>query len=207
MLAQLGYTVTAVDRVFSAEVEHAGVTMVELDLRDTDRCEHLVAQVDDPLTVLVNAAAVRPSAPVLDQGLEGWRHAFEVNVLGAFTMLRAAARRMPEGGSIVNVASAAAYGKRNLVAYGATKSALISLSRTAALELDAQGVRVNAVLPGTTATPMLTEAGENPARPRSRNIGGQVLTAEDVASAVVRVVRDPLISGAVIPVGLLPTEW
>lgn len=208
-LAEAGYQVTAVDRRFPGPVSGFGVRSVELDVRDHAACQELVAAVGADLSLLVNVAAVRPEAAVLDQDVEGWRTAIEVNVIGPFVLLQAAARTMRPGGSIVNVASGAAYGKPLLVAYGASKAALVSMSKTAAMELAAGGIRVNVVLPGTTETPMLTMAStyDSKHRERSRNTTGEVLSAEQVAAGVVRVAEDPLLSGSVVPVGLLPVAW
>jgi NAD(P)-dependent dehydrogenase (short-subunit alcohol dehydrogenase family) len=208
-LAEAGYQVTAVDRRFLETVPGAGVRCVELDVRDHAACRQLIVDIGADLSLLVNVAAVRPEAPVLDQDVEGWRTAMDVNVIGPFVLLQAAARTMRPGGSIVNVASGAAYGKPLLVAYGASKAALISMSRTAAMELAAAGVRVNVAVPGTTETPMLTSAStyDPEHRARSRNTTGEVLSAEQVAAGIVRVAQDPLLSGAVVPLGLLPVAW
>jgi NAD(P)-dependent dehydrogenase (short-subunit alcohol dehydrogenase family) len=207
-LAEAGYQVTAVDR-FPTTEPGPGIRSVELDVRDHAACQELIAAIGADLTLLVNVAAVRPEAPMLEQDVEGWRAAMEVNVIGPFVLLQAAARTMRPGGSIVNVASGAAYGKPLLVAYGASKAALISMSKTAAMELAAAGIRVNVVLPGTTETPMLTAASayDPERRTRSRNTTGEVLSAEQVAAGIVRVAQDPLLSGSVVPVGLLPVAW
>jgi NAD(P)-dependent dehydrogenase (short-subunit alcohol dehydrogenase family) len=162
------------------------------------------------LQILVNVAAVRPEASLLDEDPDAFRLAMEVNLVAPFVLMQAAARRMEPGGSVVNVSSGAAYGKRNLAAYGASKAALISLTATAAMELDGLGIRVNAILPGTTDTPMLAGARSSAGHsdPRyPRNVGGRVLEADDVAGGIIRVATDPTLSGAVVPIGLLPASW
>ncbi len=117
------------------------------------------------LDVLVNNAGIDYSGVhVLDSDPEFSRRVMEVNFLGALLMLQAAARAMTaspaarEGspaGAIVNLASrAGVVGVRSMAVYGASKAALISLTRSAALEL-APTVRVNAVAPGATETPMM----------------------------------------------------
>ena len=209
-LLQRGYAVTAVDVAFDSDEPRPDLVRVEADVRDEQRCRRIVDDIQGELQVLVIAAAVRPEAALLEQDVASFRNAAEVNVLGAFTVMQAAACVMPAGGSIVSVSSAAAYGKANVAAYGATKAALISLTTTAALELAERGIRANTVLPGTTDTAMLAGAavGKSPdGGRRPRNTTGTVLTTTQVAEAIVRVALDPLISGAAVPIGLLPSQW
>ncbi len=204
-LVQEGYRVVAVDRDFGDPSRTDQVVEVPLDVRDERGCVSLVASQEEPPALLVNAAAVRPDAPILEHSADMWRTAFDVNVLGAFNLLRAVVPQMSPGGSIVNVASGAALGKRGLAAYGASKAALISMSRTAAIELQEAGVRVNVVIPGSTETPMFAVAGS--VAGGARNVGGRVLSAADVAGGIVRTAHDPMLSGAAVPVGLLPATW
>jgi NAD(P)-dependent dehydrogenase (short-subunit alcohol dehydrogenase family) len=117
------------------------------------------------LDILVNNAGLDYSGvPVLESELEFSRRVMDVNFFGPLLMLQAAARAMSARsgpghdspvGAIVNLASrAGVVGVPSMAVYGATKAALISLTRTAALEL-APAVRVNAVAPGATETPMM----------------------------------------------------
>ena len=117
------------------------------------------------LDVLVNNAGLDYSGVhVLESDLQFSRRVMEVNFLGPLLMLQAAARAMtaspaPEAGAssgaVVNLASrAGVVGVPSMAVYGASKAALISLTRTAALEL-APDIRVNAVAPGATETPMM----------------------------------------------------
>jgi NAD(P)-dependent dehydrogenase (short-subunit alcohol dehydrogenase family) len=122
------------------------------------------------------------------------RRVFDVNFFGAVLMLQAAARAMGDrGGSIVNVTSRTALvGVAGMGVYGASKGALQSLTRAAAVELAPAGVRVNCVAPGLTETPMVHDwiaAGPDPDGARSelaRSIPlGSLATPQDVAAAVV----------------------
>jgi NAD(P)-dependent dehydrogenase (short-subunit alcohol dehydrogenase family) len=117
------------------------------------------------LDVLVNNAGLDYSGVhVLESDLRFSRRVMEVNFFGPLLMLQAAAQVMtaspvatpgPPSGAIVNVASrAGVVGVPSMAVYGASKAALISLTRTAALEL-APTIRVNAVAPGATETPMM----------------------------------------------------
>lgn len=111
-----------------------------------------------PVDVLVNNAAIDLSGPSLvETSDDEARRTVTVNMLGALWMLQAAAASMSgRGGSIVNVASRTGIvGVPTMAVYGATKAALLSLTRTAALELAGEGIRINAVAPGLTETPLV----------------------------------------------------
>jgi NAD(P)-dependent dehydrogenase (short-subunit alcohol dehydrogenase family) len=211
-LLDLEYAVTAVDVFFPEPVQHSRLVQRVADVRDLEQCQEIIDGVAGTLDLLVNLAAIRPAGPLLETGLEEWQACLDVNLTGAFVMMRTAGPKMTEqGGCIVNVSSAAAYGKRNLSAYGASKAGLISLTKTAAIEFADRGIRVNALLPGTTETQMLAAARNagagNPGTRAPRNFGGQTLSADAVADSVERIATTSLMTGAVIPVGLLPWEW
>lgn len=109
---------------------------------------------------LVNAAAIALHAPPLEHDLDIWRRQFEVNVFGAYEVARQVAKGMiadATRGAIVNVASEA--GKvghaETMIAYSASKAAIISMSRMLSAGLAKHDINVNCVCPGSVATPML----------------------------------------------------
>lgn len=108
---------------------------------------------------LVNAAAVMQTVPLLQISPEDFDRMFAVNVRGAFFLQQAAARAMVaagRGGSIVNFASTAGRVGRPMAShYAASKAAVMSFSRSAALALAGDAVRVNAICPGLIETPMV----------------------------------------------------
>jgi NAD(P)-dependent dehydrogenase (short-subunit alcohol dehydrogenase family) len=109
------------------------------------------------LDVLVNCAAVAPAEAFLDMTAEAWEQALLVNVRAVALAMAAAGRVMaPKGGGrIVNATSAAArMALPNYAAYAATKAAVDSLTRSAAVALAPHGIRVNSISPGMMDTPL-----------------------------------------------------
>jgi NAD(P)-dependent dehydrogenase (short-subunit alcohol dehydrogenase family) len=105
-----------------------------------------------------NAATMGELAPVTDMSTDNWRLVFETNVTSAFLAARhqLPAMRRRGGGSLIFTSSFVGHtaGFPGLAAYGASKAALVGLTQALAVENGAQGIRVNALLPGATDTPM-----------------------------------------------------
>src|SRR5712672_1414914 len=118
-----------------------------------------------------------------------WDRVLNVNLRGAFVSLRECARAMTGGGAIVAVTSISGFlSERTMAHYAVSKAGLAQLVRSAARELGSKGIRVNAVAPGTTATPMFA-ATDRLAGYRERVAAhaalGRVGTADEVAQAAV----------------------
>ena len=110
------------------------------------------------IDILVNNAGIEQPCASLEVGEALWDRIIGTNLKGAFFCAQAAARRMPAGGSIVNLCSLTAeVGVPGAAAYGASKAALAGLTRTLATEWAARGIRVNGIGPGYFRTG-LTEA-------------------------------------------------
>ncbi|MDP2347672.1 MAG: SDR family oxidoreductase, partial [Gammaproteobacteria bacterium] len=142
---------------------------------------------------------------------EQWEHIQNVNVSAAFRLCRAVLPGMIErrSGSIVNIASDwALMGAPNALAYCVSKAALAQLTRCIALDHASVGIRVNAVCPGDTDTPMLDQAydeGDRSSKAARLAAGipmGRVARPEEVAKAVAFVASDQasFMTGALIPV-------
>ncbi|MBQ1098917.1 glucose 1-dehydrogenase [Streptomyces sp. b94] len=152
------------------------------------------------LDVAVNNAGVfRGGVAVADLPEEDWHTQLDINVTGVFLALQAQVRRMrtqPGGGAIVNIASTFGAHKRSpgATAYAATKAAVSALTRGAALDHIGEGVRINAVSPGATATSMSLQPGETEAgraeRMRSETPLGRVSAVSEVAAAVLYLASD-----------------
>ncbi len=108
------------------------------------------------LDVVVNNAGLMVFKPLEEHTEADWLRILHVDLLGAFFFTRQAFLKMKSGGAIVNVASIHAVETTPLVSsYAAAKAALVSLTRSAAIEGKPKGIRTNAVLPGAVDTPML----------------------------------------------------
>jgi len=145
-------------------LEATGVEVVCIgaDIRTREACADVVAKTVaqfGQVEVLVNAAGVYPRRPVLDITVDDWNHVFGVNVLGTyFMMVEVIAEMRTRGsGAIVNISSIDGFKAHPSNAhYAATKAAVISLTRSLALEVAPLGIRINSVAPG----PMATEAAK-----------------------------------------------
>lgn len=139
--------------------------MVALDVRDEAAVTDCIAGLER-LDILINNAGIARHRPLLETPTQELRDILEVNVVGAFLVLREAARKMVAqgGGHILNIASdAAVRGIPNMAPYVASKHALLGLGRSVSLELRQQGVRVTTFCPGPIATDILGPSTANPA--------------------------------------------
>jgi NAD(P)-dependent dehydrogenase (short-subunit alcohol dehydrogenase family) len=164
------------------------------------------------LDVLVNNAAADHTGTLIDAPMAEIRETFEINVFAAIRMLQAASRAMTGtgGGAIVNITSRlATIGVPTMAIYSASKGAMRSLTRAAAIELAPNGIRVNDVAPGMTKTPLYDAwlAGQSdPAQVENDVVGaiplGRLAGPDDVAAAVAYLASDDAryITGATVPV-------
>jgi 3alpha(or 20beta)-hydroxysteroid dehydrogenase len=131
-----------------------------LDVTSPDDWASAVTGIDERwgrLDVLINNAGIIHVNPMVDERLDDWHQTLAVNTTGPLLGMQAAVplMRRSGGGSIINVASIfGVNGAEGYIAYTASKGALIAMTKTAALELAVDRIRVNAICPGGVSTPM-----------------------------------------------------
>jgi NAD(P)-dependent dehydrogenase (short-subunit alcohol dehydrogenase family) len=140
-----------------------------------------------PIDAVHNNAGISAVSPLVDTTDELLHALIRTNLAGSFYVLREAARVMQprRSGAIVNTASELALvGQAGYVAYTATKGAILAMTRSAAAELASWGIRVNAVCPGTTRTPMFLAEFDGAADPEAE-------LADNAASVAMQRIADP----------------
>ena len=161
------------------------------------------------LRAICNNAAIRPVGTVLTTSEEDWDRVFAVNVKGAFLILRAFVPSLVAagGGSIVNIASCSAMGAANLVAYSASKSALIAMTRCLAEDHKGDRIRANVILPGPIRSGMTAGLpNELLVWCEQQGVAGRLGLPRDVANAVAFLASDEAetISGTELRVNYWP---
>ena len=185
--------------VMATDVNQDGLDDLCSELEDPARCVTAVADLTSGADVvsvfsrvermggcevLVNAAGIGVSLPLLDHADEDWDRVLDINTRGTFLCLREAARQMTDrgGGAIVNVASVVGIYPSPIpeIAYDTSKGAVIQMTRSAARELAPHRVRVNGVAPGPVPTNLYGTPPEQPEVPMPLGHG----TVEDVVDAI-----------------------
>ncbi len=182
-----------------------GADARKLDVRSTPEVEALGKAVG-PVDVLVNCAGYVHQGTVLDCSESDWDFSFDLNVKSMHRTIRTVIPGMLEngGGSIVNISSvvSSVKGVPNRYAYGATKAAVIGLTKAVAADFIKKGIRANAVCPGTIQSPSLDEriaalmkqTGKSERQIRQdfvdRQPIGRLGTAEEIAALVVYLASD-----------------
>jgi 2-keto-3-deoxy-L-fuconate dehydrogenase len=172
-----GAKVIATDVEVSKLAGLAGAEHYKLDVRSTPEVEALAKLVADTAgtpNVLVNCAGHVHNGSVLDCSENDWNFSFDLNVASVHRMLRAFLPGMLEngGGSIINISSAVSSirGVPNRYVYGATKAAIIGLTKAVAADFIRHGIRANAICPGTIESPSLEQRVATLAKETGRSL-------------------------------------
>jgi NAD(P)-dependent dehydrogenase (short-subunit alcohol dehydrogenase family) len=186
----------------AARTELPGVEAIVSDAADVAATRALVEQVTarhGRIDVLFVNAGIAKFAPIeaVDEAL--FDRQFDVNVKGAFFLIKHAVAAIPDGGAIILTSSVAGAGGGlgGSTIYGATKAAIRSLGRTVAKELLPRRIRVNTISPGPIVTPILDKGGLTPAQKdafvegaKTRIPLGRTGTPEEVAAAALYLAAD-----------------
>ena len=163
-----------------------------VDITDEEQVRHTFDALPDAPHVAVNAVGNANLESILDQPPAEFRRIVDVELAGAYIFIQAAARRMRSAGRAGSIISLSSENEevptRGLSGHCAAKAGLAMLTRVAAVELGAHGIRVNCVAPGCTSTPLTAFLRDVPAYvdavERSTPLGGRFGSPEELASAV-----------------------
>ena len=178
----------------------SGVQMAVLDVSDAGQIAAAVGQFQD-LDVLFNCAGIVHNGNILECPEQDWEQAFAVNVQSMYRLIQGFLPGMIQrgGGSIINMASVASSitGVPNRFAYSASKAAVIGLTKAVAADFVAEGIRCNAICPGTVDTPSLQDRinqADDPAAAReaflARQPMGRLGSAEEIAALALYLASD-----------------
>jgi NAD(P)-dependent dehydrogenase (short-subunit alcohol dehydrogenase family) len=181
------------------------------DVTDRDRCDRLAAEVRDrigAISILVNNAGIIRRGTVTESSTRSdWDATMAVNLDGPYNMVTAFLDQLRETrGSVINIGSIQSFvALPNSAAYTTSKGGVRMLTKALALELSPLGIRVNAIGPGFTATPLNAKAREDPAYMAnfaSRIPLGRIATPVDIAGPAVFLASDMAgyITGVTLPV-------
>ncbi|CRK29796.1 hypothetical protein BN1723_014533 [Verticillium longisporum] len=184
------------------------LSITVLDVRDCDAVERWTTDTASHFGQLdgaANLAGVIPKSiginPLSEQDLDEWNFVQGVNLTGVMHCLRGQLKTINDGGSIVNASSIAGLtGRANNAAYTASKHAVVGLTRSAAKEVGARQVRVNAICPGRIDTPMLRSANSGSVGPGISM--ARLGTPEEVAKLIAFLLSDEstYISGTAVSI-------
>jgi 3-oxoacyl-[acyl-carrier protein] reductase len=203
-LAEAGARVAVLDVAPSHGPEQLAL---QCDVSDEESVVGAVAQVSETMgtpTVAVLNAGIGGFSTILETTSDQWDRVLGVNLRGTFLCLRELGRRMVDGGGgsiVVTSSISAASSERGMAHYDASKAAVNQLVRVAARELGPSGVRVNAVAPGTTDTPLFAPVAGMPGyvdRVISRTPLGRLGGADDIADAVMALLTLQWVTGHIL---------
>ena len=180
--------------------EHAGIETLVLDVLKQDQIDAVAKRIGLP-DILFNCSGYVHAGTIIETDDKAWDFSFELNVKAHYRMMKVF---MPGWlargqGTIINMASAASSikGVANRFAYGATKAAVIGMTKALAADFTSKGIRVNAVCPGTVESPSLVERmkatgdfDKTKAAFIARQPMGRMADASEIANLVVYLASD-----------------
>ncbi|NUL82728.1 MAG: SDR family oxidoreductase [Armatimonadetes bacterium] len=189
-LAQEGVAVWLVSRTMEGALPE-GCQGFACDVADFEAVREMAAQIG-PIDLLVNAAGVAGFESVMDSDPALWRRVIETNLIGAYHCAKVFLPGMltKRSGHILNIGSVASYTAfPGATAYCASKAGLLMFSRSLAMEVRGEGVKVSALLPGATDTPLWETTSSRPPK-------DEMMKPEHIAEAAMAILTQP--EGSVI---------
>lgn len=182
------WTVIATDVAANPGLTSSNLHWLTVDVRDRTDLESqlakLMPKIGGQINAVANIAGVYPPTTLETFTEEKYRLIFDVNVLGVLNVTAAAVPYMPKGSAVVMFASVDGFTvSRGQLLYGASKSAVVMLTKSLALELAPKGIRVNGIAPGWVATPGNAATGRMDEAAKSIPIG-RVAQPEEIAEWV-----------------------
>jgi len=206
-LSERGADVHVFDRELPEDEDaQAGLIYHAVDIADAGSVADGIGAIGAPVAFLVNNAGITRDRSIAKMSDDEWSDVLQVNLTGAFNLIRAVTPGMSEAGygRIVNVTSINGIrGKFGQANYSASKAGLIGLTKTAARELGRKGVTVNAVAPGMVLTEMAQELPEEfRDRALAETVIGKLAKPEDIAAGVLFLLSDAaaMITGEVLKI-------
>ena len=223
LFAKEGAKVVVADRDSERGAETASIiredggeaTFIQVDVSkaaDAERMARATAETYGKLDILVNNAGIYMQANAVEMTEEDWDRILDVNLKGVFLCSKYCIPEMIKvgGGTIVNIGSEAGIvGIKNQVAYNVSKSGIIGLTKSTAIDFAAHNIRVNCVCPGTTETPLVKAAVERAPDPAAaRRALEEVRPAnrlgrpKEIAAGILYLASDesPYATGAVLSI-------
>ncbi len=165
------------------------------DVNDAEFCKESVEKTVaefGKLDVLINNAGTQfPAKSIEELEEKNIRKTFDSNIIGMILLTKAAFPHLKQGSSVINTTSATAYqGHEELLDYSATKGAIVSFTRSLALQAKPKGIRVNAVAPGPVATPLTEETFGEDKEDTSKPPFERNATPEEVATSYLFLASD-----------------
>lgn len=190
-----------------AEIENLGRKYIifQGDINDYDFCEETTQKVMSTfgkIDILINNAGVQfPADSIEELEEKNIRHTFNSNIVGMILLTKVVFPYLKEGSCVINTTSVSAYeGHPELLDYSATKGAIVSFTRSLALQAKPKGIRINAVAPGPVATPLTKETFDEKEEDPNKPPLDRNATPEEVAFSFLFLASDDAaqITGQVI---------
>lgn len=182
-------------------LSHGQILPLVADVKEYDdvsKMAELISRQFGKIDVIINNAGITRDALIIKQAEDEWDLVINTNLKGAFNIIKAFSPLMTGGGHIINVSSYSGIkGREGQAAYGASKSALIGLTKSAAAELARYDIKVNAVVPGYMPVGLGLKAKGAMENARKESLLGRLSEPLEVSEFIIYLIRTKNITGQV----------